>query len=597
MDTVFTGRIWKLPDDVDTDTIIPGRYGVLPSAEEMSRHCLEPLRPELAAAARPGDIFVAGKNFGCGSSREFAPACIAALGVRCIVAKSFARIFYRNGINNGMLLIETDDLYDRCEEGDLLTVEVNRCLKVNGQVIPIRQIPDNLFEIIKAGGLVPRYRALNEATEAPPNPSKRRCTEMGCTMAEKILMKNTGLSHLAPGDLIMTRPDMCMVHDIYTPFVVQKLDEMKFRRLADPEKAVIFLDHLCPTNQATGDPRHYHKGHELSDRFGIRKLHAGEGISHTLMHEYRYALPGTVVVATDSHTPTYGGGGCFCTGIGYTEMAATLGSGEMWMKVPEAIRITVEGELPAGVYAKDIVLQVLKDLRSDGGTYKSLEYVGSTIDALDMSGRYTIANMSLEAGCKTALFAADQKTADYFDLPLEKISWIHPDPDAHYVRELYYRAEELVPYLSCPQGVDNVHSIEEVQGTPLNEVYIGSCTNGSLEDMAVAARILQGHHVAPYLKLIIIPASIGIYRQCMRLGYIRAFVEAGAMVAHPCCGLCCGQPYGLMSDGEVVLGTNNRNFIGRMGTTKSLIYLSSPATAAASALTGVITDPRTVTAD
>ena len=145
---------------------------------------------------------------------------------------------------------------------------------------------------------------------------------MGYTMAEKILMKNTGLSHLAPGDLIMTRPDMCMVHDIYTPFVVQKLDEMKFRRLADPEKAVIFLDHLCPTNQATGDPRHYHKGHELSDRFGIRKLHAGEGISHTLMHEYRYALPGTVVVATDSHTPTYGGGGCFCTGIGYTEMAA-----------------------------------------------------------------------------------------------------------------------------------------------------------------------------------------------------------------------------------------------------------------------------------
>jgi len=165
------------------------------------------------------------------------------------------------------------------------------------------------------------------------------------------------------------------------------------------------------------------------------------------------------------------------------------------------------------------------------------------------------------------------------------------------VNEGIYRAEELVPYLSCPQGVDNVHSIEEVQGTPLNEVYIGSCTNGSLENMAVAARILQGHHVAPYLKLIIIPASIGIYRQCMRLGYIRAFVEAGAMVAHPCCGLCCGQPYGLMSDGEVILGTNNRNFIGRMGTTKSLIYLSSPATAAASAITGVITDPRTVTAD
>ena len=288
--------------------------------------------------------------------------------------------------------------------------------------------------------------------------------------------------------------------------------------------------------------------------------------------------------------------------IGAGHAVLTLGAGHGGVFEHQLRGIFEQRQFLAGAgferrIGADIVLQVLKDLRSDGGTYKSLEYVGSTIDALDMSGRYTIANMSLEAGCKTALFAADQKTADYFDLPLEKISWIHPDPDAHYVRELYYRAEELVPYLSCPQGVDNVHSIEEVQGTPLNEVYIGSCTNGSLEDMAVAARILQGHHVAPYLKLIIIPASIGIYRQCMRLGYIRAFVEAGAMVAHPCCGLCCGQPYGLMSDGEVILGTNNRNFIGRMGTTKSLIYLSSPATAAASALAGVITDPRTVTAD
>lgn len=415
---------------------------------------------------------------------------------------------------------------------------------------------------------------------------------MGHTMAEKILMKNTGLDDLSPGQLIMTKPDMCMVHDIYTPFVVQKLDEMKFRKLAHPEKAVIFLDHLCPTNQATGDPRHYHKGHELSDRFGIEKLHAGEGISHTLMHEYRYALPGTVVVATDSHTPTYGGGGCFCTGIGHTEMAATLGSGEMWMKVPEAIKITVEGKLPEGVYAKDIVLTVLRDLRADGGTYKSLEYMGSAIDSLDMSGRYTIANMSLEAGCKTALFAADQKTADYFDMPLSQISWIRPDEDAVYCRELYYRAEELTPQLSCPQGVDNVHSIDEVKGTSLNEVYIGSCTNGSLEDMRIAAEILEGKHVAKYMKLVIIPASIGIYKECMKRGYIDIFVRAGATVSHPCCGLCCGQPYGLMSDDEVVLGTNNRNFIGRMGTTKSFIYLASPATAAASALTGVITDPR-----
>ncbi|MBQ6621969.1 MAG: 3-isopropylmalate dehydratase large subunit [Mogibacterium sp.] len=415
---------------------------------------------------------------------------------------------------------------------------------------------------------------------------------MGYTMAEKILMQNTGLADVEPGQIVMTKPDRCMIHDIYTPFVVQKLDDMGFKKIAIPEKAVIFLDHLCPTNQAAGDPEHYHAGFELSDRFGIERIHAGEGISHTLMHEYRYALPGTVVVATDSHTPTYGGGGCFCTGIGYTEMAATLGSGEMWMKVPEAIRITVEGRLPENVSAKDVILKVLGDLRADGGTYRSMEFVGSTFEEMEMSGRFTIANMSLEAGCKTALFPADEKTAAYFDLPLEDIDWIRPDEDAQYCRELYYRAEEIVPHLSCPQGVDNVHEIGEVEGTTINEVYIGSCTNGSLDDMRVTAEILKGRHAAPFLKLVIIPASIGIYKKCMELGYIDTFIEAGAMVSHPCCGLCCGQPYGLMSDGEVVLGTNNRNFIGRMGTIKSLIYLSSPATAAASAVRGVITDPR-----
>lgn len=415
---------------------------------------------------------------------------------------------------------------------------------------------------------------------------------MGHTLAEKILMKNTGLDRMKPGDIVITKPDICMIHDIYTPFVVQQLDEMKFSRLANPDKAVIVLDHLMPTNQAKTDPRHYRAGIELSQRFGIEKLHIGEGICHTLMHECGYAKPGTVVTATDSHTPTYGGGGCFCPGIGFTEMAAVLGSGELWMKVPEAIKIVIEGKLPKGVYSKDIILKVLGDIKSDGGTYKSMEFTGSTVRALSMSARFTIANMTTEAGAKVGLFEADEKTAAYFGLDYDDISWIKIDEDAHYARVLHYRAEELEPQLSCPQGVDNVHPISEVQGTRLNEVYIGSCTNGSLEDLAVAAEILQGRKVDKYLKLVIIPATVKVYKEAMALGYIKTFVEAGGMVSHPCCGLCCGQPYGLMSDGEVVLGTNNRNFIGRMGTKNSLIYLSSPAVAAASALTGVVTDPR-----
>nr|WP_245250500.1 aconitase/3-isopropylmalate dehydratase large subunit family protein [Youngiibacter multivorans] len=424
------------------------------------------------------------------------------------------------------------------------------------------------------------------------NEEKEFFKTKGHTMAEKILMRNTGLSDLEPRQLVTGKPDMCMIHDIYTPFVIQQLDKMKFKELANPDKAVIVLDHLMPTNQATGDPRHYRAGIELHERFGIKKIHIGEGISHSLMHEKGYALPGTLVVATDSHTPTYGGGGCFCTGIGFTEMAATLGSGELWLKVPHAIKVVVEGKLPEGVYAKDIILKILGDIKSDGGTGMSMEFTGSTCKDLSMQARFTIANMALEAGVKTALFEADEKTAEYFGMDLKEIEWIKIDENAKYLKVLEYKAEELVPQLACPQGVDNVHPIDEVVGTPLNEVYIGSCTNGSIEDMKVAADILQGKKIAKFMKLVIIPATLHVYKEAMKLGYIKTFIDAGAMVSHPCCGLCCGQPYGLMSDGEVVLGTNNRNFIGRMGTKKSLIYLSSPAVAAASALAGHIADPR-----
>ena len=415
--------------------------------------------------------------------------------------------------------------------------------------------------------------------------------KMGHTLAEKILMRNVGKNSLAPGDIVITVPDMAMIHDIYTPFVVQKLDEMKFVKLAHPEKACIILDHLMPTNQAKNDPRHYRAGIELSERFGIEKLHIGEGICHTLMHELRYAKPGTVVTATDSHTTTYGGAGCFSTGIGHTEMAAVLGSGELWLRVPEAIKIVVDGVLPEGVYSKDIILKVLGDIKSDGGQYKSLEFTGSAIKALSMNARFTIANMALEAGAKVGLFEADEKTAEYYGMNYADIAWIKIDDDAEYAQVLRYKAEDIEPQLSCPQGVDNVHPLSEVKGRKLDEVYIGSCTNGSIEDMAVAASILKGKKIAKFMKLVVIPATIGVYKEAARLGYIKTFVDAGGLVSHPCCGLCCGQPYGLMSDDEVVLGTNNRNFIGRIGTKKSFIYLSSPAVAAASALAGEIADP------
>lgn len=599
MERTFSGKVWKLPNDVDTDTIIAGRHGVILDKKEMGSHCLETLRPEFASEVQPGDIIVAGTNFGCGSSREMAAEAINVNGVFCIIAKSFARIFFRNAINNGMILIESDEIPDACEEGDTLTVEVNHEVRVNGKSFAIPNIPDNLFSIIEDGGLIPHtIKQMEEGVAdaedaAAAQVTRRTAFERPHTLAEKILLHNSDASDaLAPGDIVVVEPQRYMVHDIYTSFLKRALGDMHVTRARHPERAAIVFDHLLPTNQAATDYIHFRDGLELAERFGVSDVLKGQGISHSLMHELGLARPGEIAIATDSHTTTYGGAGCFCTGVGHTEMASVWATGSIWFKVPSAIKIELTGTFPAGVGAKDLILKILGDIRADGGQYKSLEFCGPAAHALSMNERFTIANMALEAGAKTGLFEADEKTAEYYGMELDDISWIHVDEDAAYERVLTYDVSELAPQLSCPQGVDNVHPIDEVVGTPLNEVYIGSCTNGSIEDMAAAAAVLKGHTANPYTKLVVIPATIKVYKEALRLGYIQTFLDAGAMVTHPCCGLCCGQPYGLMSDGEVVLGTNNRNFIGRMGTKKSLIYLSSPTVAAASAIAGEIVDPR-----
>lgn len=312
------------------------------------------------------------------------------------------------------------------------------------------------------------------------------------------------------------------------------------------------------------------------------------------MHEARYARPGQIATATDSHTTTYGGAGCFCTGIGTAEMCAALITGELWFKVPEAIKVVLNGHLPDGVLSKDAILKLLGEIRADGGQYKSLEFVGPAVRDMSMAARFTIANMALEAGAKCGLFECDETTAAYYEMPLEEIDWVKAGPDDRYEKVLTYDLSALEPQIACPRGVDDVHPISEVLGTPVDEVYLGSCTNGDLEDLAIAARYLKGRHVAPELRFIVTPATNRVYKEAIRLGYIRTFVEAGAVICHPCCGLCCGMPYGLMTDGERILSTANRNFVGRQGTKKTLSYLCSPAVAAVSAIAGAITDPRSV---
>ena len=414
---------------------------------------------------------------------------------------------------------------------------------------------------------------------------------MGHTLAEKILMRNTQSASCSPGDIAMTRPDKVAFLDIYAPFVYRKFKEMGFSKVFDAARVVIIQDHLLPTC-LKDDSQSLRYAYRFAEEFGISEHCVAQGIGHQLMPELRLVRPGMVVYVTDSHTTTYGAVGSFSTGIGYTEMAAVLGTGEMWVRVPSAIKIRVEGAFPEYVGAKDLILKILGDLRADGGTYRSMEFCGSTVDAMSVDSRLTISNMVVECGGKVGLFAPDEKTCAYSGVRREEVAWLHFDEDARYERTLDYRAEELVPSLSCPQYVDNVHPVADEAGKRIDQVFLGSCTNGRLEDLEVAARILKGKKVAPRVKFIVTPASTGIYKRAIAAGYLQTLAEAGAMITQPYCSLCQGRSGGLVSDGEVVLATNNRNFLGRMGSPQSLIYLGSPATAAASAITGYITDPR-----
>ena len=411
---------------------------------------------------------------------------------------------------------------------------------------------------------------------------------MGATYIEKIIQRNTGKSSVKPGDIVTVLVDRVMIHDIFIPFVAEKFEEMGFQKLWDPDKVVLIYDHLVPASQLD-DIRHFKAGDTFAAKYGMTHVHRSDGICHQLMTEAGYVKPGDVVFGTDSHTTTYGCVGAFSSGIGYTEMASILGTGTIWIRVPETIKVVIDGELPDSVMSKDVILRLIGDLGADGATYRALEFCGSAIDKMSISSRMTMANMAIEAGAKCALFTPDEKTAEYCQIPLtEELRNLKGDEDASYFKVLHYRAEDLVPVLACPSQVDNIRPVSELEGTKIDQVFIGSCTNGRLEDLAVAASVLKGRKVAPYVKLIITPASRKVYLDAIRAGIMNILIEAGAVITHPGCGLCCGRTGGILCDGERVVATNNRNFLGRMGTSKVEIFLASPATAAASAMAGVI---------
>jgi methanogen homoaconitase large subunit len=405
------------------------------------------------------------------------------------------------------------------------------------------------------------------------------------TLTEKILAGKAGRA-VVPGEFITIEPDWCLLHD--GGFLAFKHLEEISDRVAYHEKTVVAFDHICPANnQATADLQGYVR--KMVKRFGIENFFdCGCGICHQVMAE-GFASPGDVIVGGDSHTLTAGALGAFGTGMGASDMAVLLASGETWLRVPEAIKITVEGSLERGVFPKDLVLSIIGEVGADGAGYKAVEFHGGTVMDMDIPGRMTICNMAAEMGAKTAMVPADEKTVAFMERRGVAASELWPDKDAPYIEELAFEPPSS-PMVAVPPRVDSVRPIGEVEGTEVDQVFIGSCTNGRLEDLQVAEKTIRGKKVKA--RTLVAPASRKVYLEASRAGIIGSLISSGCIVLPPGCGPCLGQHQGVLGDGEVAFSTSNRNFRGRQGSPEAGIYLGSPAAAAATAVEGKITDPR-----
>jgi 3-isopropylmalate/(R)-2-methylmalate dehydratase large subunit len=416
---------------------------------------------------------------------------------------------------------------------------------------------------------------------------------MGKTLAEKILSKKSGTDASA-GDIVIAKIDLSFVQDTTGPLTVRQFQSSGMGKLANSKRTILFIDHAAPSPNSALSNDHILL-RDFSRKSGCILSEVGDGVCHQIVAE-AYARPGDVIVGADSHTVTAGGLGAFATGMGSSDVALAFGLGKTWFRVPETFKIEVTGNFQKGVSAKDLILHLIGKIGADGATYKSLEFCGNAIKKMNMSGRFTIANMAVEAGAKVGLFPSDEVTHEYLKAEGRGKDYkpLSADADAVYEKTIRINASKLEPTVSRPHTVDNTTLARELKGTTIQQVVIGTCTNGRLEDLKVAAEILKGKRPAKGVRLIIAPASRRVLLDAIKAGYISDFVESRAIVLPPGCGPCLGLHQGALGDGEACLSTANRNFEGRMGNPKSFIYLGSPATAAASALTGKITDPREV---
>jgi 3-isopropylmalate/(R)-2-methylmalate dehydratase large subunit len=411
---------------------------------------------------------------------------------------------------------------------------------------------------------------------------------------EKILANASGKQQVSPGEIIEANIDAAMIHDLTGPLAIKSFREIGAKKVWDNNKVIIILDHLVPASSIISANLHrivrnFAEEQNIENFYDVGR----GGVCHQVMPEKGHVRPREVIVGADSHTCTYGAFGAFATGIGSTEMAAVFATGKLWFRVPEVIKVNVTGKFQKMVTAKDLTLNIVGKIGADGAIYKGLEFSGSTIRNMSVDGRMVLSNMAVEMGAKAGIIEPDKKTIDYVKTRTDKpFKPVKSDTDSVYEKIVDVDVSDLEPQVAVPHSVDNVKPVSEVEDTEVDQAFIGSCTNGRLEDLRSAAQILKGKKIAGGVRLIVIPASQEIYLNALNEGLIKTFMEAGATIGNPNCGPCLGGHMGIMADGEACISSSNRNFVGRMGSTKSYVYLASPATVAASAITGKITDPR-----
>lgn len=561
-------RVLKLGDHINTDDIIPAKRGTNGDPDYLKQYALEHLIGK--GKLLEYDIIEAGHNFGCGSSREYAPVAIKAAGIKKVRAYSFAEIFYRNSINIG------------------LPLEI-----IGGQ--PQHPV---IAAIAEAGGLTAFNQLRRLGKTASP---KGRTSLRPMTMAEKMLAKASGNAYVQPGEVVFAQVDLAMSHDAIAATVAD-LFHQHFganAKVWDPTRLVLVADHFIQVNDIRSDPGAktmyqqmvaFAEDHDCH-LFDVVSPGEAAGICHVLLPEQGFIQPGMVIAGTDSHSCTYGAFGSFSTGVGTTDMANLLATGDLWIRVPETILIRLSGTLPADTCAKDIMLFILGQIGCNGATSKVLEFEGSVIQQLCVDERMTLANMAIECGALCGLIAPDQVTVEYLHhrtpRPLVDIC---SDAQAQYDQVYDFDLSSLEPQVACPPQPDQVVNISELGEVPISRAFVGSCTGGKLFDIAQAAAVLRHHSIAPQVQMFVVPASQSILHQAQTLGYLADLENAGAQILKSGCGACINAGKGVLGDRETGVYATNRNFKGRSGNPSANNYLASPRVVAISAVQGKITD-------